>query len=72
MFYQSQLFQLHKDTNSETKFALYTTVVDSEGQNKVYYLKPESGAIIAEESSTPDGYQNFSLYEASSDDTVSM
>ena len=70
MFYQSQLFQLHKNMNSETMFALYTTVADREGQ--VYYLKPESGAVVAEKSDTPDGYHYFSLSEASVSDTVSM
>ena len=36
-------------------------MVDSKGQNKVYYLKPESGTIVAEESSSPDGHYCFSL-----------
>ena len=31
-------------------------MVGGEGETKVYYLKPESGGIVAEESSTPDGY----------------
>ena len=56
VFHQSQLFKYHKDPRSETKFAFYTTMVDGEGETKVYYLKPESGVIVAEESSTPDGY----------------
>ncbi len=59
MFHQSQLFKLRKHTSSETKFALYTT----KGHNKIYYLKPESGAIVAEESSSPDGYYYFSMSE---------
>ena len=70
MFHQSQLFHLHKDIDSETKFALYTTVADCEGQ--AYYLKPESGDVVAEKSGTPDGYHYFSLSEASVNDTVSM
>ena len=59
MFHQSQLFKLRKHTRSETKFALYTTAVSSKGHNKLYYLKPESGTIVAEESSSPDGYYYF-------------
>ena len=61
MFYQSQLFQLQANPTSSTSFAFYTTVVDGEGQNKVYYLKPKSGSIVAEESSAPDEYYHFSL-----------
>ena len=37
---------------------------DREDQNKVYYLKPESGTIVAKEDSAPDGYHYFSLTEA--------
>ena len=59
IFEQSQLFKRHKDPRSETRFAFYTTVVDNKGHNKVCYLKPESGVIVAEESSTPDGYHYF-------------
>ena len=70
MFHQSQLFKLHKDVNSETMFALYTSVADREGQ--VYYLKPGSGDVVAEKSGTPDGYHYFSLSEASVNDTVSI
>ncbi len=59
MFHQSQLFKLRKHTSSETKFALYITAISSKGHNKIYYLKPESGAIVAEESSSPDGYYYY-------------
>ncbi len=51
------MFKLRKHTSSETKFALYTT----KDHNKIYYLKPESGAIVAEESSSPDSYYYFSM-----------
>ena len=64
MFHQSQLFKRHKDPRSEAQFAFYTAVVDKKGHNKLYYLKPESGAIVAEESSSPDGYHYFSIIHA--------
>ncbi|XP_064388052.1 uncharacterized protein LOC135336231 [Halichondria panicea] len=61
VFYQSQLFKLRKNTSSdsETKFALYTTAINSKGNSVIYYLKPESGTIVAEESSSPDNYDCF-------------
>ncbi|XP_064388058.1 uncharacterized protein LOC135336234 [Halichondria panicea] len=61
MFYQSQLFKLCKNTDSETKFALYTTAINSKGNIVTYYLKPESGTIVAEESSSPDNCYCFSF-----------
>ena len=36
-------------------------MVDSKGQNKMYYLKLGSESIVAEESSSPDGYYCFSF-----------
>ena len=39
---------------------------DKGGQNKMYYLKPESGTIVAKEDSAPNGYHYFSLTEAKS------
>ena len=63
-FYQSQLFKRHHHPGSETKFALYVSATDSKGHNKFYYLKPESGTIVAEESSSPDGYYYFSMSKA--------
>ncbi|XP_064388057.1 uncharacterized protein LOC135336233 isoform X2 [Halichondria panicea] len=61
VFYQSQLFKLRKNTSSdsETKFALYTTAINSKGNSVIYYLKLESGTIVAEESSSPDNYDCF-------------
>ncbi len=61
MFYQSQLFKLCKNTDSETKFALYTTAINSKGNIVTYYLKPESGTIVAEESSSLDNCYCFSV-----------
>ncbi len=56
---------LRKHPGSETKFALYTSAQNSKGHNKLYYLTPsKSGAIVAEEGSSPDGYYHFSLSKA--------
>ncbi len=56
---------LRKHPGSETKFALYTSALNSNGHNKLYYLTPKSGAIVAEEGSSPDGYYHFSMSKAS-------
>ncbi len=57
------MLQMHPGT--ETKFALYTSAQNSKGHNKLYYLTPgKSGAIMAEEGSSPDGCYHFSMSKA--------